>query len=123
MKKSILLLRIAIAFSFIYAAVSGFLDPSAWVGFFPSFVQGMAPAGVIIGAWGLAEVILALVILFMRNAFYPGIIAAVLLAGVTITNLGAMDIVFRDVSIALAALALAFLTQEQSGRSSGNLNS
>jgi hypothetical protein len=112
MKHALLLLRIGIAFSFVYAAVSGYLDPTAWVGFFPTFLQHLAPASVVVGGWGIFETLVALVLLFKKDIFYPALLAAALLLGITVFNWGAMDIVFRDISIGLAAIALAFLSRE-----------
>jgi hypothetical protein len=122
MKNPLLLLRIGVAFSFAYAAASGFLNPTAWVGFFPPFLTAFAPAATLLAIWGVLEVVLALALLFMKDVFYPALIAAVLLLGVTLTNWGAMDIVFRDISIALAAIALAFLSREnRSGVGTGSI--
>ncbi len=112
MKNPLLLLRVGIAFSFVYAAVSGFINPTAWVGFFPPFLTTFAPAATLLSIWGVLEIVLALVLLFMKDVFYPALIAAALLLGVTLTNWGAMDIVFRDISIALAAIALALLSRD-----------
>lgn len=111
MQVPLLLLRIGIAFAFVYAGVSGFMNPAAWVGFFPPFLADFASPEIIIGVWGVLEILLALAILFIKRVFYPALLAAVLLFGVTIFNLGAMDIVFRDVSIGLAAVALALLSR------------
>ena len=35
-----LLLRISLAFSFIYAAISAFITPNNWIGFIPDFIPG-----------------------------------------------------------------------------------
>ena len=113
MKSVVWLLRIGVAFAFAYAAIAGFINPTAWVGFFPPFLKELAPANVVVGVWGVLEMLLALALLFVQRVFVPATIAAVLLLGITVFNVGAFDIVFRDVSIALAAIALALLSREK----------
>ncbi len=112
MNKALLLLRVGVAFSFVYAAISGYLNPTAWIGFFPSFAQSIASPPIIVGAWGIVETLVALVLLFKKDVFVVGSVAALLLFGITVFNWGAMDIVFRDISIGFAALALAFLSRD-----------
>ena len=49
MKRYILvsfLLRVGIAFSFLYAAAQSFLNPSNWVGFFPVWMQSFAEQSI-----------------------------------------------------------------------------
>jgi uncharacterized membrane protein len=112
LKKPQVLLRIGIAFAFLYAGVAGFIAPENWIGYFPPFVQHLAPAGLLIGLWGTAEIILALFLLFSKNVFWPALVAAALLLGVTVTNLALLDVVFRDISILFAALALAVMARD-----------
>lgn len=101
------LLRIGVAFAFLFPPANALLDPYSWVGYFPSFVHGMLPDMVLLHAFGLVEVIIALWILSGRKIFIPCIVAAAMLLGIVAFNLGDFQILFRDVSIALAALALA----------------
>lgn len=112
MKRVLLLLRVAVAFAFVYAAISGFLNPTAWVGYFPPFLQQLGPVHWVMASWGIMELLLAAAILFLRDVYYPALIAAALLIGVVVFNWGAMDIVFRDIPIALASVALALLSRE-----------
>jgi uncharacterized membrane protein len=112
MKYALLSLRIGLAFAFAYAGIGGFVNPQNWVGYFPDFVQHLMPVSVLLGVWGAVELLLAAALLFMRNVFLPAVIAAVLVLGVTVTNLASFDIVFRDVTIFFAALALASLTKQ-----------
>ena len=45
------------------------------------------------------------------NSFLAGLISAATLLGIIVFNLGALDIVFRDIGLFFAALALAFLSR------------
>lgn len=102
-----LLLRIAIALAFLYPAISSLITPAAWIGYFPHFMLGVVPDAVLLAIWSLVEVILALWILSGKWIFLPSLIACVALLGIVLFNLPLLDIVFRDVALALVALYLA----------------
>lgn len=102
-----LLLRIAIAGAFLYPAIASILVPAAWLGYFPSFMQGILPGMVLLSIWSLVEAVIALWILSGKNIFLPSLAACVLLLAIVLFNLPLMDIVFRDVALALVALYLA----------------
>ena len=106
-KKVIFLLRVGIAFSFLYAAISGFIDPSSWIGFIPQFVTNVLPVETALIIFGVVEILLALALLLMKNLFYPAILSALIVFGIIISNIPQRDILFRDVPIILMALALA----------------
>jgi hypothetical protein len=102
-----LLLRLGLAFAFIYAAISAFINPTAWIGFFPEFLRG---EGVLM-IFSVGEIVLGLWLLWGKKVFYAAILSALAMAGIVWFNFGAMDIVFRDVSILLMAIALAVLSR------------
>jgi hypothetical protein len=103
-----LLIRIALAFSFAYVGISSTTSPELWVGFLPQFVGNVIDPELFLKIHGSFEVFLALWLLSGKFKFVSGLIAAVLLFSITLFNLSAWDIVFRDVSLGIAALALAF---------------
>ena len=104
-----LLLRIALAFAFLYPAYAIHQSPSAWVGYFPSFIDSLGLSQAVI-LWGFStvHVILGLWILSGWRIFLPSIVAAVFLLSVVALNLSELEVLFRDISLALAGLALAF---------------
>ena len=108
MKKISLLLRLGLAFSFIYVAISSFLNPSSWIGFFPGFLQ----KDNILTAFSVYEIILGIWILSGKKLFYSSILAGLTLFGIIISNFGAFDIVFRDITILFMAIALALLSRD-----------
>jgi uncharacterized membrane protein YphA (DoxX/SURF4 family) len=116
-----LLLRFALAFSFLYPPVDAVRDPYAWVGYFPAFLTdalahvGLLPQ-VLLHAFGALEVALACWILFGRSARVPALVAAGLLLLIVAVNLAQMQILFRDVSIAVGAIALALLSKPKPAR-------
>lgn len=108
-----LLLRIGLSFALVYAAIGGLLNPNAWIGFAPVWILRLIPENIFLLLFGAVEVLLAALLLFMKRPFYPALIAAALLLGMVVFNLGAIDIVFRDVSLALMAFALAVLSNKK----------
>jgi len=101
-----LLLRLAVAFSFVYPPIAAVADPDSWIGYFPAFI----PASIeLLHVFGALEIALALWIVFGRRIFIPSALAALLLLAIVVVNGAQFDVLFRDVSIALAALALAWL--------------
>jgi len=101
------LLRLGVAFAFIYPAVSAFFNPFAWVGYFPPFVGDVISIGIALYIFGAIEIVIALWILFGKRIFVPSVIATVILLGIVIFNWAQMDVLFRDIPIAAMSLALA----------------
>ena len=103
------LLRGGIAFSFLYVAVASLQNPANWVGFFPAWAFKVASEETTLFLFSGIEIGLALWLISGKKGVYAASAAAALLLGITVFNLGALDIVFRDVSIAVAAIALVQL--------------
>lgn len=106
--KALFVLRLAIAFTFIYAGVSGFINPGNWVGFLPSWasIPGLTTEQILI-VWNIIEILLGGWILFGKKIFIPSVIATVLLLGITVTNFAQIEVLFRDLALGLAALSLS----------------
>lgn len=100
------LLRFSLAFVFLYAAIAGLTNPSAWVGFLPLWLENIASLNSILFVWSIVEIILGLTLVALPRAAWPAGVAFLALFGMIVTNIGAFDILFRDVGLALAALAL-----------------
>ncbi len=102
-----LLSRIAVAFAFLYPPIDALSNPDSWIGYFPGFMHGYIPDLVLLHAFGLVEVVIALWILSGRKIFLPSLMAALMLVMIVLFNLNSFEILFRDLSIAMMALALA----------------
>lgn len=102
-------LRIGLATVFLYAGISAFLNPTVWIGFIPSWVTDIFPGTILLFAHATFDVLLALWLLFGKKVFYASIAAGLMLLTIIIFNVGALDIVFRDIAILFAAVALAIL--------------
>lgn len=112
-----LLMRVAVAFAFIYPAVDAWFNPDSWIGYFPGFVLAIAGSNteLLLHSWGAIEIALALWVLLGTRVFIPSIIMAAALLAVVLANPGQFPILFRDISIALAALSLALVNKRKYG--------
>ena len=108
-----LILRIGVAFCFIFAAIAGFLDPMSWVGWFPKFARDIIPVLLLLKIWGVFEMIIGIWILSGKQIFIPSLLASFSLAGLILANLGSMDTIFRDITILSATIALSLFSYER----------
>ena len=108
-----LLLRLGVAFAFLYPPVSAFLNPAAWVGYFPPFLLDLFAGreALLLNAFGIFEVVIGLWILSGKKIFVPSALAALSLVAIVAFNFSQMDVVFRDLSIAAAAAGLALMSR------------
>lgn len=103
-----LVLRVGAAFAFLYPPVRAIYDPVSWLGYFPHTVRALPiDSLVLLHGFGAIEVILALWLLSGRRIKIPAVIMTFMLLAIVVLNIPEMDIVFRDISIALMTLALA----------------
>src|SRR3989344_3149457 len=99
------ILRLGIAFTFIYAGISSLISPSSWVGFIPNFTEIIISKELFLILYSVVEIILGIWLLSKWKVFYSSLISAVLLLIITLPNIGAMDIIFRDIGLFLAAVS------------------
>ncbi|KND50349.1 MAG: hypothetical protein AB202_01690 [Parcubacteria bacterium C7867-007] len=105
-----LLLRIGVAFAFLYPPIDALSNPDSWIGYFPAFINTVpVDPMLLLHGFGVLEVIIGLWILSGWKIRIPSVIAAILLLAIVVFNGAQFPILFRDVSIALAALALLFI--------------
>lgn len=106
-----LVLRMGLAFAFLYPPFNAISNPDSWLGYFPEFVRAAAHAAhmpdlVLLHGFGMIEVIIALWILSGWKLFLPSAAAFVLLLSIVFFDFSNFEVVFRDLSIAAIALAL-----------------
>jgi hypothetical protein len=107
-KAAQLIVRIGVAFAFLYPPVDALGSPDSWSGYFPPFLLNSGiDTLVLLHGFGVIEVIIALWILSGWRVYVPAVIAAVMLVSIVAFNLSQFEILFRDLAIAAAALALA----------------
>jgi uncharacterized membrane protein YphA (DoxX/SURF4 family) len=104
-----LLLRVGAAIAFLYPPINALQDPNSWIGYFPPFLLGYVPDEVLLHAFGVVEVVVGLWILSGWKVFWPAALATIMLIAIVVFNLPQFQVVFRDLSIACATLALALM--------------
>lgn len=104
-------LRIGLAFVFIYVAVSAFFNPETWIGFLPNFLGNEITKGYFLFAHDVFGVGLGLWLLSGKKTFYAAVVSSVMLAAIVLLNFGSLLIVFRDIGLFFAAVALAILSK------------
>ncbi|HET9444558.1 MAG TPA: MauE/DoxX family redox-associated membrane protein, partial [Acidimicrobiales bacterium] len=99
-------LRGGLAFVFAYAATSVVTDPTQFDSYLPGFVpdRWVEPSLVGVAAF---ELLLVLGLATGRCLYAVSMASAAMLGGVVVLNLDSFDVVFRNVAIVTAALALA----------------
>ncbi len=111
-KEAEILLRLALGFVFIYAAVSSILNPSSWIGFLPSGLSAVWTAENWLILFSLCEMVLAVWILSGWRVFWSSLTATAVLFAIVLINLATFDIVFRDLALGIAAMSLAAMSRE-----------
>ncbi|MEX0918314.1 MAG: hypothetical protein WDZ93_04125 [Candidatus Paceibacterota bacterium] len=103
------LLRFGVAFAFMYPAISAWFDPYVWIGYFPRVIHDLVGTHdlLLLHAFGVLELVLAVWIISGRRIFFPSAIASLVLTAIIVTNLKQMDVLFRDVPILCMSLVLA----------------
>lgn len=101
-----LILRIALASVFLYAAISSFISPNDWIGYMPRFMRGIVPDDVLLGGFSVFEIALSVWLLSGLFVKYAALLSAALLAGIVMLNPALLPITFRDIGLFIAALAL-----------------
>lgn len=103
-------LRIGVAFAFLYPPINALVDPNSWIGYFPPFVRGYVPDDVLLNAFGIVEVVIALWILSGWRIFWPSAVATLMLLGIVVFNPTNFQVLFRDLAIAASVFALAVVS-------------
>ncbi|HWP61592.1 MAG TPA: hypothetical protein VN495_03240 [Candidatus Paceibacterota bacterium] len=107
-----LVLRAGLAFAFLYPPLNALSDPNSWLGYFPHVVRAAAesagiPDLLLLHGFGVVEIVIALWLLSGWRIFWPSCVALLMLAGIVFFDFADLQILFRDISIAAIALALA----------------
>ena len=107
------LLRIGLASVFLYAALGSLLSPQDWLWYLPDWILKIAPAEPLLMSHALFELLLGVWLLSGKKTMYAALLAAADLLIIVLSTLSIMDVVFRDVGLIFAALALATLHKER----------
>lgn len=108
-----LILRVGLAISFIYAAISSFLNPINWLGFIPNFIEIIISREIFLMIFAIFQIILGISLLANYRTYLISIISSITLFLIIVSNLFILDIVFRDIAILFMALALAVISYKK----------
>ncbi len=103
------ILRIGLVIAFLYASIAQMLHPEAWIMWFPPWLGNIADLTILLYVFSIYELALGLWLLCDKKTFYAAVLAAITMFLIVISNLPALDLVFRDIPILFTALALAVL--------------
>src|SRR3989344_5086023 len=103
------ILRVALAVPLLFAAIDATLQPQAWVGFIPLFLRNIFPEALLLGAHALLDFTLAVWLLSGWKTKEAAIFSGLNLFTIIVVNITVLEIVFRDVGLLLAAVALGAL--------------
>ncbi|MDO8430726.1 MAG: hypothetical protein Q7S72_01945 [Candidatus Taylorbacteria bacterium] len=104
------LLRFGVAFTFLYASISAFIDPAPWLGYFPDFMRAWDIDNILLLTWGGGELIIGLWLLSGYRIFLPSIASAGLMLGIFLTDFDSLHIIFRNVCILCTSISLAIIS-------------
>ena len=104
-----LLLRVGLAFVFLYAGIASLQQPLEWEGYVPHVVSSMLGITNGLRVIAIGEIILGMWLLTGKYAKYAAAVSALMFAGIILVNLNQLLITFRDIGLLFAALALYFL--------------
>lgn len=107
-----MLLRLGLAFVFIYAAASSLRQPLVWSAYLPNFLTRSVSAALLIKIFAVYELVIAAWLLIGKKTRYAALICALTLAGIVITNPSQFMTTFRDVGLVCMAIAL-FLKEDR----------
>ena len=111
------LLRIGLAFVFIYASVEIYIHPDNFLKYIPKFMLDVLPIDLFLSSFGVLEVALAVWLLTGWKGEYPSFLSLLLIVGIVVFNMQHFQILFRNVAIGFGALALTVLERANNTKS------
>jgi len=108
----ITLLRLTLAFVFLWFGFSQISDAAMWTSFVPDWAAGIASAGTLVLLNGLVEIIAGAALAFGILSRWVGLLLGIHLFIIAV-SMGLTAIGVRDIGLALATLSLFFLAKDE----------
>lgn len=112
-KYATLILRLGIAFVFLWFGIDKFIHTVNWIGWVPQWMQALIPFSMnaFMYGQGVIETIIGLMLLVGYKVRFASLLASITIAGVLISLIGTgqAEIMVRDTGLLAASLSL-FLT-------------
>lgn len=102
-------LRSGVATVFLYAAIASFLQPDAWVGFFPFWLRDLISGNVLLISFSIYQLVLAGWLLSGKKIIFAAELSGLTLLSIIVANYGFLDVLFRDIAILFSAIGLIAL--------------
>ncbi len=102
-------LRVGLAIVFLYAGISALLNPTSWIGFIPSWLRDIVSPKLFLPVHAVADILIGLWLMSGQKKIYASLLAGLSFFLIVIFNVGALDIIFRDVALLFSAIALIIL--------------
>lgn len=106
-------LRYGLAFVFIYAGIVFTLDPQKGLQYVPKLIQGIIDPKIFVSLFTAYEFILSAWLIWGKWSRYSGFVTAITTIAITLPNLDQFNLLFRNVAIFSAAIALSTLDLEK----------
>ena len=103
------LIRFGLAFVYGYASIEMFVDPNTFLRYVPPFIQQILPLDIFLIIYSILEILFTIWLLSGKRMEYAGILSSFLMLAIIIPNLSYFSILFRNVAIGFASLALTIL--------------
>lgn len=104
------LLRAGLCVVFLYAGISALFNPENWIGFVPQLVSVFIPRDIFLVIHGITDLVIGIWLISNFKPFWAGLVASLSLIAIILFNFVQLEIIFRDIAILFAALALMALT-------------
>ena len=108
------LLRAGLAFGLSYAATASLIHPETFALYFPSFMSATW-VNRLLPVFAAFEALLAIGLMTYRYVYLASILAGLTMVAIVAVNPHAFDVLFRNVSIACGAFALAAQSRGERG--------
>src|SRR5690349_11056953 len=82
-------LRVGLAFVFLYASIAGLRNPAAWEPFLPALLTDHISPDLLLKFFDLLQLVIVVWLISGWQVRYAAALSALMLAGITITNLAA----------------------------------
>ncbi len=106
----VLILRVALAFTLVYAAILGLVHPFDWINYFPSILRSLFPDSVLLNLFGLSEVLIGAWLVWGKRIFIPSVISSIYLFGSLVFNLDRFNDLFMNLPMLGVAVALTIFS-------------
>jgi hypothetical protein len=105
------ILRWGLAFVFFYAALASLAYPERWTLYIPAWITAFVSARIFLTVFSCYQLVLAVWLFIGKKLAWVSFLATLTLTAIVVADFRLMGVVFGDVGLAFAALALFELSR------------